>query len=199
MKKSLVFVAVTLAIAGCSSRAPKVDTVREEVLSREMVTPEIEVTHSGCGLLSKAVGRDCKVVRIDSTATAPSNGGTTVLRSVAFQRACDTARANIAHWMGERVTSDRVSKITGASVEKADSVENQASTGESQNYETSRRENGNDTKLDITNTIRVQSAKYLTGWKSIKDGSPVIGDQEVKCVMRWDAGDEVFLRQLSMR
>jgi hypothetical protein len=198
MKKSLVLVAVALAIAGCN-RSPKVDTVREEVLSREMVTPEIEVTHSGCGLLSKAVGRDCKVVRIDSTATAPSNGGTTVLRSVAFQRACDTARANIAHWMGERVTSDRVSKITGSSVEKADSVENQASTGESQNYETARRENGNDTTLDITNTIRVQSAKYLTGWKSIKDGSPVIGDQEVKCVMRWDAGDELFLRQLSMR
>jgi len=198
MKKSLVLVAVALAIAGCN-RSPKVDTVREEVLSREMVTPEIEVTHSGCGLLSKAVGRDCKVVRIDSTATAPSNGGTTVLRSVAFQRACDTARANIAHWMGERVTSDRVSKITGSSVEKADSVENQASTGESQNYETARRENGNDTTLDITNTIRVQSAKYLTGWKSIKDGSPVIGDQEVKCVMRWDASDEVFLRQLSMR
>ena len=62
MKKSLIVVAVALAIAG-RNRSPKVDTVREEVLSREMATPEIEVTHSGCGLLSKAVGRECRVVR----------------------------------------------------------------------------------------------------------------------------------------
>ena len=196
MKKSLIVVAVALAIAGCN-KSPKVDTVREEVLSREMVTPEIEVTHSGCGLLSKAVGRECRVVRIDSVATAPSNGGTTVLRDNAFKRACDTALANVSHWVGQRVTSDRVTKTTGTSVEQANSKEQQTSE-QNGNSEEAARENSNDTRIAVVNTIRVQSQKFLSGWKPVRDGNTVIGDQEVKCTQRWEAGDAVFIRQLSM-
>lgn len=197
MKKSLIVIAVALAIAGCN-RSPKVDTVREEVLSRDMVSPEIEVTHSGCGLLSKAVGRECRIVRIDSVATAPSNGGTTVLRDNAFKRACDTALANVSHWMGQRVTSDRVTKTTGTSVEQANSKEQQTSVEQSGNFEESVRQNSNDTNIEVVNTIRVQSQKFMVGWKPVRDGNPVIGDQEVKCTQRWESSDAVFIRQLSL-
>jgi hypothetical protein len=198
MKKSLIVVAIALAIAGCN-RSPKVDTVREEVLSKDMVTPEIEVTHTGCGSLSQFIGRTCKVVRIESTATAASNGGTTVLRDTAFKRACDTALANVSHWMGQRVTSDRVNKTTSNSVEQAKSKEQQTNTSQDGNFEEAVRENSNETNMEVINTIRVQSQKFLTGWKPVRDGSPVIGDQEVKCVQRWDATDEVFLRQVSFK
>ena len=197
MKKSLIVVAVALALAGCNKSA-KVDTVREEVLSRDMVTPEIEVTYSGCGLLSKAVGRDCRIVRIDSVATAASNGGTTMLRDSAFKRACDTALANVSHWMGQRVTSDRVTKTTGTNVEQANSNESQNSDQAAGNSEEANRSNSNDTRIELVNTIRVQSQKFLSGWKPVRDGSNVIGDQEVKCTQRWEAGDALFIRQLSM-
>lgn len=197
MKKSLIIVAVALAIAGCN-RSPKVDTVRQEVLQKDMVTPEIEVTYSGCSLAAKIVGKDCKIVRIDSMATAASNGGTTVLRDSAFKRACDTARVNVADWMGSRVTSDRVTKTTGTSVERANSNEQQSSDQQAGNREDANRENSNDTKIEVVNTIRVQSQKFLSGWKPVRDGSSVIGDQEVKCTLRWDASDAVFVRQLSM-
>lgn len=195
MKKSLVLVAVALAIAGCN-RSPKVDTVREEVLSKDMVTPEIEVTHSGCGFLSKAVGRDCKVVRIDSTATAVSNGGSNWNRETALRVACDTALANVSHWMGQRVSSDRNTKTTVNNTEVSASTEKQASVSEG-NSEESNRANDNASKREITTLVRVQSQRFLKGWKPVTDGSPVVGAQEVKCTQRWDIRDEEFLRQVS--
>jgi len=196
MKKFALIIVSSLVIAGCSSNKNRVDTVREEVLSREMVTPEIEVTHSGCGTVSKLLRRKCKIVSIDSTGTAPSNGGTTILRSNAYLRACDQALANVSHWMGQRVVSDRVEKNVGNSTEGANSKELQNSTDSSGNYETSQRENMNDTKIEIINTIRVSSQQFLVGWKPIRDGSPVIDKQEVKCVQRWDRTDIDFIRQL---
>lgn len=195
MKKSLVLVAVALAIAGCN-RSPKVDTVREEVLSKEMVTPEIEVTHTGCGLLSQAVGRDCKVVRIDSTATAVSNGGSNWNRESALRVACDAALANVSHWMGQRVTSDRNTKTTVNNTEISASTEKQASI-ENGNSEESTRANDNSSKREITNLVRVQSQRFLKGWKPVSDGNPVVGAQEVKCTQRWDIRDEEFLKQIS--
>lgn len=197
MKKLCLIVMGCLVVAGCSSNKNKVDTVREEVLSREMVTPEIEVTHSGCGAVNKLLRRRCQIVRIDSTGTAPSNGGTTVLRSNAYLRACDQALANVSHWMGQRVVSDRVEKTVGNSTEGANSKELQNSTDSSGNNETSQRENMNDTRIEIINTIRVSSQQFLVGWKPIREGSPVIDKQEVKCVQRWDRLDVDFIRQLS--
>lgn len=195
MKKSLVLVVVALAIAGCN-RSPKVDTVREEVLSKDMVTPEIEVTHTGCGFFSKAVGRDCKVVRIDSTATAVSNGGSNWNRETALRVACDTALANVSHWMGQRVTSERNTRTAVSNNELSSSAEKQATIREG-NSEESNRSNDNASKRELTNLVRVQSQRFLKGWKPVTDGSPVVGAQEVKCTQRWDIRDEEFLRQIS--
>jgi len=193
--KLLIATVVALSIAGCN-RSPKVDTVREEVLSRDMVTPEIEVTHSGCSLLSKAIGRDCKVVRIDSSATAVSNGGSNWNRETALRVACDTALANVSHWMGQRVTSERVTRTTANNTENSSSIEKQNNTTDG-NSESAARSNDNDSKRELSNLIRVQSQRFLKGWKPVYDGSPVVGAQEVKCVQRWDLRDEEFLRQVS--
>lgn len=197
MKKLALIVLGSFVIAGCSGNKNRVDTVREEVLSREMVTPEIEVTHSGCGTVNKLLRRKCQIVRIDSVGTAASNGGTTILRSNAYLRACDQALANVSHWMGQRVSSDRLEKTVGNSGEGSNSKELQNSTDNSGNYETSQRENVNDTRIEIINTIRVSSQQFLVGWKPIREGNPVIDKQEVKCVQRWDRLDVDFIRQLS--
>lgn len=193
MKYSYLFVAgVALILAGCN-RAPKVDTVREEVLEKSMVTPEIEVTHSGCGTVSQWVGRTCRIVRIDSTATAPSNGGSNVNRDNAYKNACMRALAQVSNWKGQRVENSRVVESTGTSNEVSKSQENQNSSDRNANFDTSQRENSNDTKWVITDIIRANSSHFLQGWKPIRDGSPVIGAQEVKCVQRWDIKDSMLL------
>lgn len=193
--KLLIATFVALSIAGCN-RSPKVDTVREEVLSKDMVTPEIEVTHTGCGLLSKAIGRDCKVVRIDSSATAISNGGSNWNRETALRVACDTALANVSHWMGQRITSERTNRTAVSNSELSNSEEKQSSSV-GLNSEAANRSNDNVSKRELTNIVRVQSQRFLKGWKPVYDGSPVVGAQEVKCTQRWDIRDEEFLRQVS--
>lgn len=197
MKSRLIVATfVALAIAGCN-RSPKVDTVREEVLSRDMVTPEIEVTHTGCSFMSKVIGRDCRVVRIDSTATAISNGGSNWNRESAMRVACDNALANVSHWMGQRVTSERNTRTTVNNTEGSNSQERQSSVADG-NSEQSNRANENDSKRELTNLVRVQSQRFLRGWKPVFDGTPVVGAQEVKCTQRWDIGDQEFLRQVSI-
>ena len=195
MKKSIVLVAVALAIAGCN-RSPKVDQVRDEVLNRDMVTPEIEVVHTGCGFGSKLIGRDCKVVRIDSSATAVSNGGSNWNRETALRVACDNALANVSHWMGQRVTSERNTRTAVSNTEASNSLEAQSSVVDN-NSQQAKRSNDNASKRELTNLVRVQSQRFLKGWKPVYDGSPVVGAQEVKCTQRWELRDEEFLRQVS--
>lgn len=195
MKSSHVLVAaLAVSLAACSSNRPKVDTVRSEALEKSMVTPEIEVTHSGCSTLSRFVGRTCRIVRIDSTATAPSNGGSNVLRSQAYKNACVRALGQVSDWKGQQVQNSRIVETTSTSNELSNSRENQTNADRAGNNESATRENTNDTKWVITDIIRTNSAHFLRGWKSVSDGSPVIGSQEVKCVMRWDALDDSLLQ-----
>jgi cytochrome c5 len=185
MNKSLVVVAVALALSACASRPPKVDTVREEELSTDFVAEGIKVTSSGCGTMSKMFGRTCKIVRIDSVATAPTNGGTNNNRESGMIVACDKALANVSHWMGQRVESDRTTRRVGIANEVSQSKESQSNKGEEGSGESSVRENANDIKTEVTTVVRVNSKRYLTGWFTVNQD--VVGKQEVKCTKRWDA------------
>ena len=185
MNKSLVVVAVALALSACASKPPKVDTVREEELSTDFVAEGIKVTSSGCGTMSKMFGRTCKIVRIDSVATAPTNGGTNNNRESGMIVACDKALANVSHWMGQRVESDRTTRRVGIANEVSQSKESQANKGEEGSGESSVRENANDIKTEVTTVVRVNSKRYLTGWFTVNQD--VVGKQEVKCTKRWDA------------
>ncbi len=178
MKKSITL-AVALAIAGCSS-TPRVDTVREETLSTSFAQESIKVkTNCRWWTWDK---KQCEIVRVESTGTAASNGGTAVNRSNALLRACDNARANVRHWFREEVVSDRITKTIAESVEKSGSTETQ--NGASGTGASSNRANDNDTKYLITHTIRVQASGHLEGFRVIKQ--QVVGDQEVSCTIQWD-------------
>lgn len=197
MKKSLVVVAVALALGACASKPPKVDTVREEELSTDFVAEGIKVTSSGCGTVSKMFGRTCMIQRIESTATAPTNGGSNNNRESGFIVACDKALANVSHWMGQRVESDRTTRRVGVANEVSQSKETQSSSRDEGATESSNRENANDIKTEVTTVVRVNSKRFLTGWFTVNQ--EVIGKQEVKCVKRWDAKSTELLQTFSSR
>ncbi len=184
MNKSLVSIAVAFTIAGCSTTS-KVDTVREETLSTSFQQESIKVkTNCRWYTINK---NQCEIVRVESTGTAASNGGTTVNRSNAMIRACDNARANVRHWFREEVMSDRITKTVAESVEKSGSTENQSSTDNGTKGQTSARSNDNDTKYVVTHTIRVQASGHLEGFRVAKQN--VVADQEVSCTIQWDQAD----------
>jgi hypothetical protein len=184
MNKSLVAITVALAIAGCSS-TPKVDTVREEVLSTSFQQESIKVqTNCRWWTWDK---KSCEITRVESTGTAASNGGTAVNRSNALLRACDNARANVRHWFREEVLSDRITKTVAESVEKSGSTESQNGTAGAGVGNSSNRTNNNDTKYQITHTIRVQASGHLEGFRVVNQ--KVVGDQEVSCTIQWDEGN----------
>lgn len=195
MKYKLIVVGVMLALSACSNRPLKVDTVREEELSTDFVAEGIKVTSSGCGTLSQLVGRTCKVVRIDSTATAPTNGGSNNNRESGMIVACDKALANVSHWMGQKVESDRTTRRVGQSTEISQSKETQNSSRDVGANESSNRENANDIKTEVTTVVRVNSKKFLTGWFTVDQ--EVVGKQEVKCTKRWDATNNALLNTIN--
>ena len=197
MNNRLVIVAIALTLGACSSNPPKVDTVREEELSTDFVAEGIKVTSSGCGSVSKMFGRTCKVVRIDSTSTAPTNGGTNNNRESGFVVACDKALANVSHWMGQRIESDRTTRRVGIANEVSQSKESQSNKGDEGAGESSNRENSNDIKTEVTTVVRVNSKRYLTGWYTTEQS--VIGKQEVKCTKRWDATNTELLNTFTSK
>jgi hypothetical protein len=197
MKSKLIVVGVMLALGACSNRPLKVDTVREEELSTDFVAEGIKVTSSGCGKVSQLLGRTCKIERIESIATAPTNGGSNNNRESGFIVACDKALANVSHWMGQRVESDRTTRRVGTSTEVSASQETQNSSRDVGATESSNRENANDIKTEVTTVVRINSKRFLTGWFTAEQ--EVVGKQEVKCVKRWDATNDALLKSFSGR
>lgn len=195
MKSRYVMIAVLLALGACSNRPLKVDTVREEELSTDFVAEGIKVTSSGCSKISQMFGRSCRILQIDSTATAPTNGGSTNNRETGMIVACDKALANVSHWMGQRVDSDRTTRRVSQSTEVSASTETQNSDRDVGATESSNRENANDIKTEVTTVVRVNSKRFMTGWFTVEQ--EVIGKQEVKCVKRWNATNTALLNQVA--
>lgn len=193
MKSKLVVIGVMLALGACSNRPLKVDTVREEELSTDFVAEGIKVTSKGCGVISQALGRSCSVLAIESTSTSPSNGGTTVNRKNAMDAACAGALANVRHWMGQRVDSTRAVERVGESTEISESQEKQNSNKDVGASQSSNRENLNNTKIVVTNTVRQTAGGFMEGWQPIKQD--VIGSQEVSCTMSWSRKNTDLMKQ----
>jgi hypothetical protein len=193
MKSKLVMVGVLLALGACASKPPKVDTVREEELSTDFVAEGIKVTSSGCGTFSKMIGRKCQILAIEATSTAPSNGGTTNNRKNAMDAACGYALANVRHWMGQRVDSNRTIQRTGTSTEASGSKESQSSSRDVGASESSDRENLNDTKTVVTITVRQSATGFMEGWQPVEQ--EVVGAQEVSCTMGWSRKNSDLMKQ----
>jgi len=195
MKSKLVMVGVLLALGACASKPPRVDTVREEELSTDFVAEGIKVTSSGCGRMSQLLGRTCRITAIESVATAPTNGGSNNNRESGMIVACDKALANVSHWMGQRVESDRTTRRVGTATEISQSKETQSSNKDEGAGESSNRENLNDIKTEVTTVVRVNSKRFMTGWFTAEQD--VVGKQEVKCVKRWDNTNNLLLNSLA--
>jgi hypothetical protein len=197
MKSKLIVVGVMLALGACSNRPLKVDTVREEELSTDFVAEGIKVTSSGCSKVSQLLGRTCKIERIESIATAPTNGGSNNNRESGMIVACDKALANVSHWMGQSVESNRTTRRVSEATEISASKETQNSSRDVGATESSNRENANDIKTEVTTVVRVNSKKFMTGWFTVDQD--VVGKQEVKCVKRWDATNNALLNTFNNR
>lgn len=193
MNKSLIVIAVTLTLGACATGPAKVDTVREEELSTDFVAEGIKVTSKGCGTVSKLFGRKCEILAIEATSVAPSNGGTTNNRKNAMDAACGYALANVRHWMGQRVDSSRTVQRTGTSTEISGSKESQNSNRDIGATESSDRENLNDTKVVVTNTVRQTASGFMEGWQPINQ--EVVGKQEVSCTMGWSRKNTDLMKQ----
>jgi hypothetical protein len=139
------------------------------------------------------LGRQCQILAIESTSTAPSNGGTTVNRKNAMDAACGYALANVRHWMGQRVDSTRTVERVGTSTEISGSKESQNSNRDIGATESSDRENLNDTKTVVTNTVRQSATGFMEGWQPVKQD--VIGAQEVSCTMGWSRKSTDLMKQ----
>jgi hypothetical protein len=193
MKSKLIMTGVLLSLAACSGNQTKVDTVRSEELSTDFVAEGVKVTSSGCGAVSKLLGRKCQILAIEATSTAPSNGGTVNNRKNAMDAACGYALANVRHWMGQRVDSNRVVQRTGTSTEISGSKESQNSDKDVGAAQSSDRENLNDTKTVVTNTVRQSASGFMEGWQPIKQD--VVGAQEVSCTMGWSRKNTDLMKQ----
>jgi len=184
---------VLLSLGACATGPAKVDTVREEELSTDFVAEGVKVTSKGCGTISKLLGRQCQILAIESTSTAPSNGGTTVNRKNAMDAACGYALANVRHWMGQRVDSTRTVERVGTSTEISGSKESQNSNRDIGATESSDRENLNDTKTVVTNTVRQSATGFMEGWQPVRQD--VVGAQEVSCTMGWSRKSTDLMKQ----
>lgn len=193
MNRNIVVIGLSLTLVACAGKPAKVDTVREEVLSTDFVAEGIKVTSSGCGSVSQLIGKNCEIVSIESTSTAPSNGGTTNNRKNAMDAACAYALANVRHWMGQRVDSRRTIERTGISNEVSGSKESQNSNREVGSVESSDRENTNDTKVVITNIVRQTASGFMEGWQP--GNQEVVGAQEVSCTMVWNRRNTNLMKQ----
>jgi hypothetical protein len=95
--------------------------------------------------------------------------------------------------MGQRVDSTRTVERVGTSTEISGSKESQNSNRDIGATESSDRENLNDTKTVVTNTVRQSATGFMEGWQPVKQD--VIGAQEVSCTMGWSRKSTDLMKQ----
>jgi hypothetical protein len=198
MKYTLLALAIT-ALVGCSTTKRgegEFDQIRNQKLSTSFKQDTIRI-ETDCAWYTPFKS-DCEIVSIEAIGTAATNGNTESNRRTALIRAGDRARAQVAHFMKEEVTSSRVQNTLAKNVEKAsDRMKSRTTTGEvvamsdsdaEKDTNHSIRENSNDTAYQLSETIRVNADARLRGFKVIKQ--EVVGKQEVAVTIRWDKDSE---------
>jgi hypothetical protein len=111
------------------------------------------------------------------------------------------ASANVAHFLNEKVTSDRVTSVIAKHIEKAkDQIttdKSEMSDKEAQSINTANRENANDTARTVTRTINTNAQAILKGFKTVKE--EVVSQQEISVTIRWDLESDRAAAQLRKR
>jgi hypothetical protein len=201
MKKTLTALAITAVLAGCSTTKSvnPDEPIRNQKLSTSFVSEGIKI-ETDCAWY-KFGKSECDVTAIESTAVAWTNGATAVQVGEARKVARMEASANVAHFLNEKVTSNRVTTVMAKHIEKAkDSItsdKSEMSDKEAQKLNTVNRENANDTARTVTRNISANAEAMLKGFKTIKE-EPV-GQQEISVTIRWDLESDRAAAQLRKR
>jgi len=203
---SLASVAVILSLTACGSMKSVTNSdeqIRNQKLATSFVSEGIKIETDCAWYKPWKSDADCEIVSIESVGTAPTNGNTTNNRKTALVHAGQNAKANIAHFIREDITSTRVTSTIAKNIEKASDKLNAKSGGtvemtdEEAKKTHSVRENANNTAHDLTQTVRANSVAVLKGFKIIKQ--EVVGDQEVAVTIRWDKQSEATANRLARK
>lgn len=203
MKLKLSALVIAVSLTACSSMKTSNGTntstpIANQKLSTSFVGEKIKL-ETKCSWFS--FGSNCEVVAIEATGTAPSFGNTTSNMRHALTRAEMKAQAQVARFLNEEVTSDRVKKTIAKNIERATDKVNSGKADDSTVEMTDKeagnislRENNNDTVVTLTETVRTSAKSILSGF--VKIDEKVIGDQEVAVTIRWDIESNVSRKQL---
>ena len=203
MKLKLSALVIAVSLTACSSMKTSNGTntstpIANQKLSTSFVGEKIKL-ETKCSWFS--FGSNCEVVAIEATGTAPSFGNTTSNMRNALTRAEMKAQAQVARFLNEEVTSDRVQKTIAKNIERATDKVNSGKADDSTVEMTDKeagnislRENNNDTVVTLTETVRTSAKSILSGF--VKIDEKVIGEQEVAVTIRWDVESGLSRKQL---
>jgi hypothetical protein len=207
MNFKLLTLVTALSLVGCSSMKRgegEFEQIRNQKLSTTFKQDTIRI-ETDCAWYTPWKSQ-CDIVSIEAVGTASTNGNSPSNRRTALIRAGDRARAQVAHFMKEEVTSTRVQNTLAKNVEKAsDRMKSRTTTGEvvamsdsdaEKDTNHSVRENSNDTAYQLSENIRVNATARLRGFRVKDDGEQVTGPQEVSVTIRWDKKSENASNQL---
>jgi hypothetical protein len=204
MKHTLTAVALVSLLAACSSMKTgngtnSSDPIASQKLSTSFTSENIKI-ETKCSWFS--FKRDCKIVAIEATGTAPSFGNTTNNMRNALTRAEMRANANVSEFLNKEITTNRVNNTIAKNIEKATDKVNSGKADEKSVEMTDKeaknislRENTNDTVVQLTETIQTSSRSILKGFIKVKED--VVGVQEVSVTIRWDLDSEDARKQLA--
>jgi len=205
MKFKLSALVIALSMTACSSMKTGNGTnsstpIVNQKLSTSFLAEGIKIeTKCSWNMFGKD---DCQLVGIEAIGTAPTFGNTISNRKNALSVAHDRALNQVARFVNQEVTSNRVQNTIAKNIEKAtDKVKSgkaDDSTVEMSDKEASKlslRENHNDTVVTMTETIQTSAKAILRGF--IKTDEKIIGDQEVSVTVRWDLNSELARNQLA--
>lgn len=197
MKRTLFVLAVAASLTACGTIKPSAP-ISEQKLETSFVNEKIKI-ETKCDWFG--MGKNCRIVAIEATGTAPSFGGTANNRKVALTRAEMRAKGNVAEFLDSQVSTDRVQSTIAKNIEKAaDKVRSGNDDGQAveltdkEAKNISLRENNNETVVTLTETLRTSSTAILRGFRKIEE--KVVGSQEVAVTIRWDAESNEMRKQL---
>jgi hypothetical protein len=198
MKVKILCAIAVLTLSACGSMNIGKGPISDQKLSTNFVSEKIKI-ETKCSWFG--MGSDCKIVAIESIGTDPSYGGTVTNRKNALTRAEMRAKSNVAMFLNDSVTTERVQTTIAKNIEKASdkarSGNDDGQTVEMTDREAkniSLRENDNHTAVTLTETIRTSASAILRGFTKVKE--EVIGSQEVAVTVRWDLESNNSRKQL---
>jgi hypothetical protein len=210
MKSKLSIAIIALSLSACSSIKNVTngdEPIRNQKLSSSFASQDgfIKVETDCAWYKPWKSANDCQVTSIQSTATFPTNGNTANNVKTATIHASNQAKANIAHFIKEEVTSSRVTTTIAKNIEKAsDKLNSKGDDGkvvEMTDVEASKthsvRENSNDTAHHLTTTVRSNATTMLRGIKTLSPQRN--GDQEISVTVVWDLQSDSVATQLNAR